>query len=127
MTTCRGAKYVVGCLETQDGGTEGQQGSFIRSNRRLVFADNRKDGIPLRRLISTTTTFHLYRLHTMGLKSALAHTFPPQPEFTEENIPALDGKVYLVTGSNTGIGKEVARLLYTKNAKVVPAFCSTVP
>ncbi|KAF7538961.1 hypothetical protein G7054_g2545 [Neopestalotiopsis clavispora] len=59
------------------------------------------------------------RLHTMGLKCALAHTFPPQPEFTEENIPALDGKVYLVTGSNTGIGKEVARLLYTKNAKVV--------
>ncbi|KAF3018242.1 hypothetical protein E8E14_013309 [Neopestalotiopsis sp. 37M] len=54
----------------------------------------------------------------MGLKSSLAHTFPPKPEFNESDIPALDGKVYVVTGANTGIGKEVARLLYTKNAKV---------
>lgn len=33
-------------------------------------------------------------------------------------MPNLQGKVYIVTGSNTGIGKEVARVLYAKNSKV---------
>ncbi|KAM0812645.1 hypothetical protein AB5N19_12636 [Seiridium cardinale] len=62
----------------------------------------------------------------MGLKSSLAHTSPPSPEFNEGDIPALDGKVYIDTGSNTGIGKEVARLLYTKNAKVAHPFLMIV-
>ncbi|KAK9775081.1 putative short-chain dehydrogenase [Seiridium cardinale] len=63
----------------------------------------------------------------MGLKSSLAHTSPPSPEFNEGDIPALDGKVYIDTGSNTGIGKEVARLLYTKNAKVAHPFLMIPP
>ncbi|KAK9418760.1 hypothetical protein SUNI508_07780 [Seiridium unicorne] len=29
----------------------------------------------------------------MGLKSSLAHTFPPSPEFNEGDIPALDGSL----------------------------------
>lgn len=33
----------------------------------------------------------------------------------------LTDKVCVVTGSNTGIGKEVARFLYMKNAKVYVA------
>ncbi|KAI1111163.1 short-chain dehydrogenase [Nemania sp. NC0429] len=44
--------------------------------------------------------------------------FPPKPRFTEENLPNLADKVYLVTGANTGVGKQLARLLYSKNAKV---------
>lgn len=44
--------------------------------------------------------------------------FPPKPQFTEKDVPDLHGKVHIVTGSNTGIGKELARLLYTRNAKV---------
>ncbi|KAJ4304727.1 hypothetical protein N0V90_000254 [Kalmusia sp. IMI 367209] len=44
--------------------------------------------------------------------------FPPKPQFTEQNLPDLSGKVYIVTGSNTGIGKELARMLYSANAKV---------
>lgn len=51
--------------------------------------------------------------------SILTQFFPPgKPKFTEKNIPDLSGKVYIVTGSNTGIGKETARILYSKNAKV---------
>ncbi|KAI2626761.1 short-chain dehydrogenase [Hypoxylon sp. NC1633] len=43
---------------------------------------------------------------------------PAKPSFTEEHIPNLSGKVYLVTGANTGVGKEVTRILFSKNATV---------
>ncbi|KAG6330295.1 hypothetical protein ID866_8795 [Astraeus odoratus] len=44
--------------------------------------------------------------------------FPLAPTITVEDIPDMTGKVVLVTGANTGIGKETARVLLTKNAKV---------
>lgn len=44
--------------------------------------------------------------------------FPPKPTFGERDIPDLAGKTYIVTGASSGIGKEVAGLLYKKNAKV---------
>ena len=47
--------------------------------------------------------------------------YPPKPTFTEANVPDLTGKVYLVTGSNTGVGKEVAQILYSRNANVYMA------
>ncbi|KAG8165625.1 hypothetical protein KVR01_004177 [Diaporthe batatas] len=53
--------------------------------------------------------------------TVLTHFFPPKPRFTEKDVPDLTGKVCVVTGSNTGIGKDVARFLYMKNAKVYVA------
>ncbi|KAI1498747.1 putative short-chain dehydrogenase [Biscogniauxia marginata] len=50
--------------------------------------------------------------------SMVSQAFPPKPTFTEENLPNLEGKVYIVTGANTGVGKELAQLLYSKNATV---------
>ncbi|KAK4242836.1 NAD(P)-binding protein [Achaetomium macrosporum] len=44
--------------------------------------------------------------------------FPPKPTFTERDVPDLSGKVYIVTGSNTGIGYGLAGLLYARNASV---------
>ncbi|KAE9369865.1 NAD(P)-binding protein [Stipitochalara longipes BDJ] len=54
-----------------------------------------------------------------SFKSIWTQYFPPKPEFTEKDIPAdLQGKVYIVTGANCGMGLELARVLYSKNAKV---------
>jgi hypothetical protein len=54
-----------------------------------------------------------------SFKSAWTQFFPPKPKFTEKDIPAdLQGKVYMVTGANCGMGLELARILYARNAKV---------
>ncbi|KAI0200654.1 short-chain dehydrogenase [Astrocystis sublimbata] len=50
--------------------------------------------------------------------SAIYQMWPGKPTFTEDDIADLSDKVYLVTGGNTGIGKETARVLYSKNATV---------
>ncbi|KAJ9610836.1 short-chain alcohol dehydrogenase [Cladophialophora chaetospira] len=42
----------------------------------------------------------------------------PTPPLTEKNLPDQTGKVFLVTGSNTGVGYQVASILYAHNAKV---------
>ncbi|KAL7626984.1 hypothetical protein AAE478_003759 [Parahypoxylon ruwenzoriense] len=52
------------------------------------------------------------------LSSGWTQCFPPVPEFTEKDVPDLAGKVYIVTGATSGVGRELARILYSKNAKV---------
>ncbi|KAL7916901.1 short chain dehydrogenase reductase [Trichoderma velutinum] len=44
--------------------------------------------------------------------------FPPKPQFTENSISSQAGKVFLVTGCSSGVGKELAKILYSHNAKV---------
>ncbi|EEH37445.2 retinol dehydrogenase [Paracoccidioides lutzii Pb01] len=56
-----------------------------------------------------------------SFRSLWTQVFPPPPLFTDKNLPSLLGKVYIVTGSNTGIGKEVAQVLFSKDAKVYAA------
>ncbi|CAJ2508439.1 Uu.00g134650.m01.CDS01 [Anthostomella pinea] len=53
-----------------------------------------------------------------SLSSVWTQFFPPKPRFTEKDVGDLSGKVYIVTGGNSGLGKELSRLLYSKNAKV---------
>ncbi|KAJ0114144.1 hypothetical protein J7T55_007978 [Diaporthe amygdali] len=50
--------------------------------------------------------------------SLWAQMFPGAPTFTEKDAPNLGGKVYIVTGSTSGMGLELARMLYSKDAKV---------
>ncbi|KAF1939872.1 NAD(P)-binding protein [Clathrospora elynae] len=47
-----------------------------------------------------------------------SQAFPPTAKFTETSLSDLKGKVFIVTGASTGVGKELARLLYSRNGTV---------
>ncbi|KAF4563006.1 hypothetical protein EYR40_007278 [Pleurotus pulmonarius] len=55
------------------------------------------------------------------LRSSLDQNLPPKPIWSVDQIPDLAGKVIIVTGGNTGIGKETIRALLAHNATVYMA------
>ncbi|KAI8626001.1 short-chain dehydrogenase [Xylariaceae sp. FL1651] len=55
------------------------------------------------------------------MSTILKHMFPGEPLLTEENLGSQEGKVFIVTGANTGLGKELTKILYSKNAKIYVA------
>ncbi|ETS73445.1 hypothetical protein PFICI_15050 [Pestalotiopsis fici W106-1] len=59
-----------------------------------------------------------------SMLSGLAKQFwPPSPSFTEANIPngSQKGKVFMVTGGNSGLGYELCKILITSGATVYMA------
>lgn len=57
--------------------------------------------------------------------STLSAIFPPSPSFTEKDLPSLLGKVFIITGAASGVGFELARILYIAGGTVYIAARST--
>ncbi|KAK9384402.1 hypothetical protein V1515DRAFT_611633 [Lipomyces mesembrius] len=58
-----------------------------------------------------------------SLRPTLTQIYPPRPAFTEANVPAgsQNGRVFIVTGGNAGIGFELCKILYAAGATVYMA------
>jgi len=57
--------------------------------------------------------------------SVFSAFFPPAPIFTDKDLPSLEGKVYIVTGAASGVGLELAKILYLAGGSVYVACRST--
>ena len=44
--------------------------------------------------------------------------FIPKPTLTEHNLPDQSGRVFLITGGNSGVGYELVKILYQHNGIV---------
>jgi len=47
--------------------------------------------------------------------------FLPKPTFTEKELPDQTGRVHLITGGYGGVGEELVKILYSKNATIYVA------
>ncbi|KAF3802112.1 hypothetical protein GCG54_00012358 [Colletotrichum gloeosporioides] len=61
-----------------------------------------------------------------SLRNLRSQWFPPAPTFTEDNVPPQDGRVFIVTGGNAGVGFELVKMLYTTGATTYMASRSKV-
>lgn len=52
------------------------------------------------------------------MPSLLSALFPPAPTFTDKDLPSLAGKVYIITGAASGLGFELAKILYSAGGTV---------
>ncbi|KAI0655898.1 NAD-P-binding protein [Cubamyces menziesii] len=57
----------------------------------------------------------------MSVYHLLRSIWPGKPKWFADHLPDLSSKVILVTGGNTGIGREIIKRLLMKNAKVYMA------
>lgn len=63
-----------------------------------------------------------------SLRATLTQAYSPAPAFTEADVPpgSQNGRVFIVTGGNAGIGLELCKILYAGGATVYMASRSQV-
>ncbi|PQE25032.1 hypothetical protein CJF31_00005859 [Rutstroemia sp. NJR-2017a BVV2] len=58
----------------------------------------------------------------MATLSSILHTmrasYPPNPAFTEKDLPDLSGKVYIITGATSGVGEQLTSILYSHHSTI---------
>jgi retinol dehydrogenase-12 len=57
--------------------------------------------------------------------STLSAVFPPAPKFTDKTLPSQTGRVFIITGAASGVGFELAKILYRAGGTVYIAARST--
>ncbi|KAJ5160957.1 uncharacterized protein N7482_007961 [Penicillium canariense] len=57
----------------------------------------------------------------MAFSSMLTQYWPPPPTFTEKDVPSQEGRVFIVTGGNQGVGYELIKMLYPTGAVIYMA------
>ena len=55
------------------------------------------------------------------VKALYSQYFPAKPAFTENDVGSQAGKVFIVTGSNTGVGYELVKMLYPSGSTIYMA------
>lgn len=59
-------------------------------------------------------------------RNLVVQWFPSKPLFTEAEVPSQKGKVFIVTGGNSGIGYALIKILYGTGATIYMASRSKV-
>ena len=59
------------------------------------------------------------------MSAILSQMFPPAPTFLPNDVPPLVGKVYIITGAASGVGFELAKILYSAGGTVYVGARST--
>lgn len=54
----------------------------------------------------------------VNMGTTFSQIIPPRPRLTEENLSRQDGKVFIVTGGASGVGYQLATMLYRAGGKV---------
>ncbi|KAF4450320.1 short-chain dehydrogenase [Fusarium austroafricanum] len=54
----------------------------------------------------------------MTFRALYTQLFPPEPPLTEDNVSPQNGKIFIVTGGNSGVGLELCKILYATGATV---------
>ncbi|CAG8399130.1 unnamed protein product [Penicillium salamii] len=56
-----------------------------------------------------------------SLRNLRTQWFPPKASFTEKELPSQQGRVFIVTGGNSGVGFELCKILYGSGATIYMA------
>jgi NAD(P)-dependent dehydrogenase (short-subunit alcohol dehydrogenase family) len=57
----------------------------------------------------------------MSFASWITQFWPPARTFSEQDVPRQEGRVFMITGGNSGIGLELVKLLYPTGATIYMA------